>query len=278
MLSITEQCDALGLSRSSYYYQPVPTDPNTLALMRCIDELYLKNPSHGYRRIHADLLELGYKIGDKLVLSLMRQMGIQSILPKKKLSISDKEHKKYPYLLSGMKIARPNQVWSTDITFIPMLQGFLYLVAIIDWYSRCILSWELSNSLDVNFCLVALRRALKTARPDYFNMDQGSQFTSHAFLDVLKTQGINISMDGKGRAIDNVIIERFWWSLKYENVYPNCYASVPLAIDGIGKYCHFYSNERRHSSLHYLPPYEVYTSPEAAAERGYSGFIVKNKS
>ena len=226
--------------------------------MRLIDEQYLRTPDYGYRRMTANLRRSGESVNPKRISRLMGVMGLVSVLPKPNLSQPNKMHKKYPYLLKGLKIDRVNQVWSTDITYIPMRQGFLYLVVVMDWYSRYVLAWELSNSLDPQFCITALERALSQASPSIFNTDQGSQFTCKDFIEQLTKREIKVSMDGKGRALDNVFIERLWWSLKYERVYLNNYASVPDAALDIGRYLQYYNTERVHQALGYATPEELY--------------------
>jgi len=268
-LPITRQCRLLELNRSTFYYNPVPIPEGDLELMRRIDEIHLELPFYGSRRIRDRLEDLGYQVNRKKVQRLMRIMGICALYPKRKTSLPDKAHKVYPYRLKNLTIGRANQVWCADICFIPMARGFLYLVAIMDWYSRKVLSWRLSNTLDTEFCVDALQEALgHYGTPEIFNTDQGAQFTSEAFTDVLKDAGITISMDGKGRWIDNVFIERLWRSLKYEEVYLKAYENVAEAIRAIGCYFQFYNNERRHQSLARLTPNEVYAGagslPEAA--------------
>jgi len=204
------------------------------------------------------LSSIGWEVNRKRVVRLMRQMGLQAIYPKPRLSSPARGHRIYPYLLRGKKISRVNQVWGADITFIRLTQGFLYLVAVMDWYSRYVLSWELSNTLDADFCVLALERALELGSPEISNTDQGSQFTSEAFLAVLQSRGIRISMDGRGRALDNVFVERLWRSLKYEEVYIKDYQSVIEAVEGIGAYFKFYNEERFHQSLSYRRPAEIY--------------------
>lgn len=278
-LSIVEQCDLLGLARSSFYYEAASESVENLLYMRFMDELYLKYPAYGYRRMQIELKRAGYTVNDKRVLRLMQLMGIQSILPKKNLSVANKEHKKYPYLLNGLWIYKPLQVYAIDITYIPMSNGFLYLVAIIDVFSRHILAWEVSNSLDVIFCLEALKAALKTyGNPEIFNMDQGSQFTCDRFLDILIAHGIQISMDGKGRAIDNIFIERFWWSLKYEIVYPSHWITVPEVIQGIKIYIEYYCQKRPHQSLGYATPNEILTGQLSSGFGGdYKGLMTRKR-
>lgn len=218
----------------------------------------MRSPFFGYRRMAAVLNRLGHRVNEKRILRLMRLMGLQAVYPKPNLSMSKEVKKRYPYLLSGIKIEKRDQVWSSDITFIPLKKGFLYLVAVLDWYSRYCLSWELSNTLEEGFCLDALERALKYSRPTIFNTDQGSQFTGNSFTNVLEYAGIQISWDGKGRALDNVFIERVWRSLKYEDIYPKQYENALEASQGISKYFEFYNKHRPHQSLGYATPFEVY--------------------
>jgi putative transposase len=268
-MPITRQCRLLELSRSSVYYQAVPLPEATLALMRRIDEIHLKLPFYGSRRIRDQLQREGYKVNRKKVRRLMHLMGISALYPKRRTSLPGRGHKIYPYLLRDMTIDRPNQVWSADICYIPMARGFLYLVAIMDWASRKVLSWRLSNTMDTEFCVDALEEALSLhGTPEIFNTDQGAQFTSDAFTSVLKDAGVRISMDGKGRWIDNVFIERLWRSLKYEEVYLKAYETVAEAIRGIGDYFDLYNEERPHQALARLTPNEAYTGnftlPEAA--------------
>ena len=257
-IPIYRQCELLGLSRSSYYYEPAGESEYNLELMRLIDEQYTKTPFYGTRRMTAWLRRQGYKVNRKRVQRLMRLMEIEAIYPKKKLSVTSNENKKYPYLLSGLIIKEPDHVWSTDITYIRMSKGFVYLVSIIDWYSRYVLAWELSNTLEVGFCLEALQEALKISRPEIFNSDQGSQFTSKEFTGRLEEEGIRISMDGRGRVFDNIFIERLWRTLKYEEVYIHSYKTVKEARESLGRYFRFYNNERLHESLGYRTPEEIY--------------------
>jgi len=227
--------------------------------MRHIDEQYLKTPFYGSRRMVVALCSDGFDVNRKRVQRLMRLMGLEAIYPKPRLSRRDQEHEVFPYLLRGVPIVRPDQVWSSDITYIPMARGFLYLVAVIDWFSRYVLSWRLSNTLDTSFCLEALEEALSgSRRPEIFNTDQGSQFTSKAFTERLKAEGIKISMDGRGRAFDNIFIERLWWAVKYEEVYLHAYEGGRAAHEGLGHYFRFYDDERPHQALGYRTPREVY--------------------
>lgn len=250
-LSVTRQCQLLEISRSTAYYKSKPVSEKDLALMRRLDELHLKYPFAGTRMLRDMLRQEGNRINRKKVQRLMRQMGIFAVYPKRrKTSLPFRDHKVYPYLLRDLTIDHPNQVWCADITYIPLAKGFGYLVAIMDWYSRKILSWRLSNTLDHLFCVDALNEALvKYGKPEIFNTDQGAQFTSDAFTGVLKQHDIKISMDGKGRWIDNRFIERFWRSLKYEDVYLNLYETMREAERGIEKYLIFYNNERPHQGL-----------------------------
>lgn len=226
--------------------------------MKKIDEIYTKQPSYGVRRITVELKKTGYKINRKRVRRLMRLMGLEALYPKPKLSVTGSESNKYPYLLRGVKIERKNQVWSTDITYIRIQKGFIYLVAIMDWYSRYVLAWEVSNTLDTSFCISTLERALRIAKPEIFNSDQGSQFTSKEFTSVLIENNISISQDGRGRVFDNIFIERLWRSLKYEEVYLFDYQTVAQAVSGISHYFSSYNFQRPHQSLDYLTPSAVY--------------------
>jgi len=257
-LSIVNQCELLGISRSGYYYTPIPESAENLKIMRMMDEQYLKTPFYGVRRMHAYIRHQGYQINIKRIRRLLRLMGLEAIYPKPNNIKQQSGHKIYPYLLNGLSINKINQVWSSDITYIPMKSGFLYLVAIIDWYSRFVLSWQLSNSLESNFCVDALESALELGCPDIFNTDQGPQFTSERHINRLKSNKIKISMDSKGRAIDNVFIERLWRSLKYEYVYLNAPETGKELYYGLDDYFNFYNNERLHQSLGYQVPREVY--------------------
>lgn len=229
-------------------------------MMRLIDEQYLKTPYYGYPKMTAHLRRSGYAVNPKRIRRLMRKMDLMAIYPKPRTTIFAPENKIYPYLLRGLSIIRSNQVWSTDITYIPLPKGFMYLVAVIDWYSRYVLSWKLSNTLDGAFCLAALNEALQFGKPDIFNTDQGVQFTAHTFTSTLEGAGIQVSMDGRGRALDNIFIERLWRSVKYEDVYIYDYDTV-LALDiGLGTYFQRYNSERPHQSLDYRTPAEVHFS------------------
>lgn len=258
-LSLSRQCQLLKLPRSSYYYDPKPVSDETLAMMKAIDQLHLERPHMGSRQMRDRLRDQGFEVSRKKVQRLMRLMGILAIYPKPKTSLANKAHSVYSYLLKDVRIERSNQVWVSDITYIPMQRGFCYLVAIMDLFSRKILSWRLSNTLATRFCTEALNEALATyPKPEIFNTDQGSQFTSTEFTSILKQHDIQISMDSKGRWIDNVFIERFWRSLKYEEVYLRAYPSIPEAKAYISKYIHDYNHHRRHSSLDNQTPDSVY--------------------
>ena len=259
-ISIKRQCELLSLSRSSYYKQPKGKSDWDIGLMNAIDEIYTKWPFYGSRRIVKELRRVkGLVTNRKKVQRLMRKMGLEAIYPRPNLSKANKEHKKYPYLLRGMEIKRPNQVWASDITYIRIERGFMYLTVVMDWYSRSVLSWRLSNTLDSSFCVQALEEALRHyGIPEIFNTDQGSQYTSEAFTKVLLDNKIKISMDGKGRALDNVFVERLWRSVKYEEVYLKSYLTVQEAKSSLKEYLRFYNQERLHQSLDYLTPMEVY--------------------
>lgn len=254
-LSLRRQCELLGVSRSGLYYEPVGTSDEDLALMRRIDELHLKWPFYGSRKLCHALGGEGLQVNRKHMQRLMRLMGLESIAPKPKTSEPAPEHPTYPYLLRNLVISRPNQVWAADITYIPMAHGFAYLVAVIDWYSRRVLAWRLSNTIDSSFCIEAVQEALsRFPKPNIFNTDQGSQFTAEAFTRVLRDAGVAISMDGRGRCIDNVFVERVWRSLKYEEVFLHAYDSMTEGRAGIGRYFDFYNLERPHQALGYQTP------------------------
>lgn len=259
-LSLRKQCKLLDISRSSYYYQPVPVDEYELHIMNEIDEIYTEFPYYGYLRITKELKRRGENVNKKRTSRLMQVMGIQGITPKKNLSKGNNNSRKYPYLLKGLKIERVNQVWGSDITYIRLRNGFVYLVAIMDWYSRYVLSWVLSNSLSVDFCLESLDLAFEKGLPEITNVDQGSQFTSSEYTGKVINEGARLSMDGRGRCFDNIFTERLWRSLKYEEVYIHDYEDVSHARESISKYFNTYNNRRLHSSLGYVPPAEVYFS------------------
>jgi len=256
-IPITIQAKLLGIARSTTYYKPV-VDSYNLELMHLIDEQYTKTPFYGSRRMREALRRKGHKVNRKRMQRLMRLMGIEAIYPKRALSRPSPGHKIYLYLLRNVKIDRVNQVWGTDITYIRMEHGWVYLVAIMDWMSRYVLSWEVSTTLEVDFCIRALEKALVVGTPEIFNSDQGSQFTSLAFLESLEQRNIQISMDGRGRAMDNIFNERLWRSVKYEQVYINDYNTVGDAKEGISGYMSFYNQERPHQSLDYKTPAEIY--------------------
>lgn len=260
-LPLTRQSQILGLSRSSLYYKAVKVGARDLELMRLIDEIHLKYPFYGSRSIRDELRGRGHPVGRGHVSTLMKKMGIEALYRKPRLSKPHPGHKVYPYLLRGLEITRANQVWAADITYLPMAKGFCYLMAIMDWASRKVLAWRLSNTLDASFCIEALEEALrKFGSPEIFNTDQGSQFTSEAFTEMLSSRGIRISMDGRGRWLDNVFIERLWRSVKYEDVYLKAYDLIPEAWQGLKAYFEFYNHHRRHQSLDRRTPDDVYWS------------------
>jgi putative transposase len=259
-LSIRQQCELLNINRSSLYYKEEEESNYNLLLMNLIDEEYTRHPFIGVIKMTKHLEDLGYRVNEKRVRRLTRLMGILAVYPRKKnLSKANLEHKIYPYLLKDVIIERPNQVWSTDITYIKLMHGFIYLVAVLDWYSRFVLSWRISNTLDTGFCIEALEEAIALyGRADIFNTDQGSQFTSNNFTKILLANGMRISMDGRGRAFDNIFNERLWRTVKYEEVFINAYRAVLEAKDRLGKYFYFYDYERHHQALGYKKPAEVY--------------------
>jgi putative transposase len=257
-LSIRRQCALLGLARSTLYDQPLGASAENLPLMRLLDEQYTATPFYGLRRMTAWLRGQGYTVNRKRVARLMRRMGLKALYPKPRLSQAAAGHTIYPYLLRGVTVDRVNQVWSADITYIRLQAGFVYLVAVMDWFSRYVLSWALSITMDVAFCVEALEQALGQGHPEMFNTDQGGQFTSQAFTARLKEGGIRISMDGRGRALDNVFVERLWRSVKYEEVYLRDYQTVWDARHGLARYFAFYNGERLHQALGYRPPAAVY--------------------
>jgi len=258
-ISLRRQCELLTVPRGRLYYAPADESAEDQQLKRLLDEEYLRHPFYGTRRMAVYLRNLGWRVDRKRVRRLMREMGIEAIGPKPNTSRRDKAHAVYPYLLRDMAIERPDQVWSTDITYVPMPHGFAYLVAIIDWHSRKVLAWRISNTLDASFCVDCLQQALADfGKPEIFNTDQGCQFTSEAFTSVLKANGVAISMDGRGRALDNVFIERLWRSVKYEDIYLHGYETIAELVMGLTRYFAFYNEERRHQSLDYLTPAEVY--------------------
>ena len=254
-ISLSRQCELLELPRSTLYYRPRGPSAEDLELMRLLDEQFTKTPFYGSRRMTAWLIRQGRQVNRKRVVRLMRDMGLQAIYPGPRLSKPGKGHKIYPYLLRDRQITRADEVWSADITYIRLSGGFVYLVAVMDWWTRYVLAWELSITLDAGFCVTALEIA---GPPEIFNTDQGAQFTCEAFLSVLKASGVKISMDGRGRALDNVFVERLWRSVKYEEVYLNDYRAVIEATEGLRRYFRFYNEERLHQALGYRPPAEAY--------------------
>jgi putative transposase len=258
-LSIREQCRLLGVPRSTVYYEPWGPKASDLVVMRRLDEQYTATPFYGVERMTASLRRQGLRIGHNRVRRLLRLMGLEALYPKPRLSVpGGPEHRIYPYLLRGLRIERPNQVWSADITYIRLSQGFVYLMAILDWFSRYVLSWSLSTTLDAWFCVQALREALRIATPEIFNTDQGSQFTSGEWIGELTAAGIAISMDGRGRAFDNIFTERLWRSVKYEEVYPKNYGTPAEAWQNLRGYFHLYNQKRLHQALDYRTPAEVH--------------------
>lgn len=260
LLSVRKQCNILGINRSSLYYKARPENPFNIAIQDAVRFVYSKYPFYGHRRTTKQLKRMGFKVGLRRVRRIRNDLGLRTIYPKPNLSKPRQEHRKYPYLLKGLNIDHPDMVWGTDITYVRIKQkGWVYVVAIIDWFSRYILSYEVSISMEVDFCLAALEDALQRSTPEIFNSDQGSQFTSNEFLNILeKKKKIRISMDSKGRALDNVRTERFWRSLKYEHVFLTEYTTVQQARREIGGYIEFYNHERIHQSLNYYTPHEIY--------------------
>ena len=262
-LSVRRQCVLLGLSRSSLYYEPAAETAENLRLMRLLDAEYTAHPFLGSRRLTQWLVEQGEVVNRKRIQRLLRLMGLEAIYPKPKLSAGRAGHRIYPYLLRDVRIERPDQVWSTDITYVPLTTGFMYLAAIIDWYSRYVLAWRLSNTLDGSFCLEMLEEALRSGQPEVFNTDQGVQFTAQAWTERLESAGVAVSMDGKGRCLDNVFVERLWRSVKYEDIYLWRYETVPELQRGLGRYFPYYNEERQHQSLEYRTPAVVYQQRRA---------------
>jgi len=271
-ISVRRQCGLLGLNRSTAYYQAGPERTENRSLREAIDRQYTETPYYGVPRMTAHLRREGLRVNPKRVRRLMRTMGLAAIYPKRRLSVSNPAHRVYPYLLRGVRVSRPDEVWASDITYIRLRGGFVYLTAIMDWHSRYVLSWELSNTLDAAFCLSALERALAISQPEIFNSDQGGQYTSEAFTGRLRKAGVKISMDGRGRVYDNIFVERLWRTVKYEEVYLRDYASLGEAQAALGRYFHRYNHQRPHQSLGWRTPAEVYfgkqeaiSGPEAAA-------------
>jgi putative transposase len=264
-LSVRRQCGLLGLSRSSWYYEPVPETEENLRLMRLMDEQYTARPVYGSRRMTVWLVKQGEAVNRKRVQRLMRLMGLEAIYPKPRLSQAGKGHRIYPYLLRGVTVERPEQVWSADITYVPLRTGFMYLAAIMDWYSRYVIAWRLSNTLDGSFCVDMLDEALSQGRPEVFNTDQGVQFTAEAFTGRLESAGVKVSMDGRGRCLDNVFVERLWRTVKYEDIYLHGYEQVPELWRGLGEFFRHYNEERFHQSLGYQTPAAVYRGNASGA-------------
>ena len=263
-VSVRRQCELIFFNRSSLYYAPVPVSPEDQSVMNQIDEIYTKWPFYGARRMSRELKRLRFFVGRKRTGRLMRLMGLEAVFPKRNTSKPHPGHPVYPYLLRGVTVNRTNQVWSMDITYIRLKQGFVYLAAVIDWKSRYVLSWKISNTLTTDFCVEALKEALTYGTPGIFNTDQGCQFTSEEFVKVLRDRKIQISMDGRGRALDNIFVERLWRSVKYENVYLKGYETIPDAEAGLREYFDFYNLQRHHQSLAYKTPWLVYSGLEVA--------------
>lgn len=264
-LSVAQQCALLALPRSSFYYRPAVVNEADLELMRLLDEQYTETPFYGSRRMQVALeARVGHAVNRKHVQRLMRQMGLEAVGPKPRLSEPHPGHKVYPYLLRDVPITRVDQVWSTDITYVRLRHGFVFLVAILDWFSRYVLAWELSVTIDGQFCVDALEAALDRSRPEIFNTDQGAQFTATAFTERVEAAGARVSMDGRGRALDNVFVERLWRSVKYEEIYLKDYGTVPEARRQLARYFQFYNDRRPHQSLGYRTPWAVYAGAKAA--------------
>lgn len=263
-VSLRRQCDLLGLSRSTAYYAPRAEKADNVALKERIDEQYTRTPFYGVPRMTAHLRREGYCVNPKRVRRPMREMGLSAVYPKPRLSLSRQAHPVYPYLLRNVTVGRPDQVWASDITYIRLRGGFVYLTAVMDWHSRYVLSWELSNTLDAAFCVEALEKALAISQPEIFNTDQGAQYTSDAFTERLKGAGVRISMDGRGRVCDNIFVERLWRSVKYEEVYLKHYDDADKAWRGLGEYFAFYNRERPHQALDWRTPHEVYFGKQEA--------------
>lgn len=259
-LSINRQCALLQVSKGGLYYEPKPVDAYTILLMDLIDKQHTKTPFYGSRRMTVCLQQQGHKVNRKRIQQLMKKMGIKALYPKPKSSRGDKENNIYPYLLRGAKIERPDHVWSTDITYIKIGKGFAYLTAVMDWYSRYVLSWRFSNSLENTFCIESLEEALSISQPEIFNTDQGSQYTAANFTKILLDKGIKISMDSRGRALDNIFVERLWRTVKYEEVYLKEYCNMQDAYNALKKFFFFYNKERPHQALAYHTPKAIYQS------------------
>jgi putative transposase len=257
-LSVRRQCQLLGLAPASYYYQAAPEWPENLLYLRLLDQQYTDYPFYGVRKMTAWLQQQGYAVGPKRVRRLLRAMGLMAVYPKPRLSLNPLAHRRFPYLLKGVDIVRPNQVWSTDITYIRLRAGFIFLAAVLDWFSRYVLAWELSITLEADFCVAILERALADQRPEIFNTDQGVQFTCAQFQAPLLAAQVRLSMDGRGRAFDNIFVERLWRSVKYEEVYLKDYRTVAEAREGLNQYFTFYNEQRIHQALDYRTPHHVH--------------------
>jgi putative transposase len=267
-LSIRRQSELLGVNRNRLEV-PAGVSEEDLLLMRILDEIHMDEPTYGTRRLRVGLSWRGYHVGRGRIRRLMRRMGIEAIYPRPRTSLANRQHPKYPYLLKDLKVERPDQVWCADITYIPMRRGYAYLVAIMDWHSRAVLGWKVSNTLDTRFCLEAFVEAVRTSgrTPEIFNTDQGCQFTSREWIEALEScEGLRISMDGKGRWLDNIFIERFWWSLKHEDIYLRAYADLPELEQGVGRWMKRYNHRRPHQSLDYQTPWSCYRPCPAAEE------------
>lgn len=279
-LALTRQCVLAGVARSSVYarLRPATEDEEDRLLLQEIDAEYTRHPFYGSRRMAVYLRGIGHNVNRKRVQRLMGILGLAGMAPGPNTSRRHPQHKVYPYLLRGLEVSKPNQVWSTDVTYIRLARGFVYLVAIIDWYSRKVLAWQVSNTLDSSFCVECLETAIQAyGEPDIFNTDQGCQFTATAFTDVLNLHGIKISMDGRGRALDNIFVERLWRSVKYEDVYLKCYIGVPALIAGLTEYFLFYNTERPHQALDYCTPDEIYRTGVGGGARIVDKFNVKQE-
>lgn len=266
-LSVRQQCELLGLNRSTLYYEPVPWNEDDLRLMNVIDVLFTKKPTLGVRQMMWRLRDKGFWVGRKRVRTLMRHMGLFPIFPRKNTSKPNPEHRVYPYLLRDVLISRANQVWSMDITYIRLGKGFAYLTAIIDWHSRYVIAWRLSNTLTADFCVECLKDALQYGKPEIFNTDQGCQFTCEDFIKVLEDAKITISMDGRGRALDNIFVERLWRTVKYDDIYIKGYQTIPEVHEGLKEFFDDYNMERRHSSLGFKTPWSVFSGLEMIAPK-----------
>ena len=277
-ISLRKQCQLLGINRSSLYYEPAGISERDQELMNALDKQHTKTPFYGILKKTKAMKDLGYNVGKDHVKTLLRKMGLETIFPKPFTSKPHPEHKVYPYLLKDVAVVRPNQVWSADITYIRLARGFAYLVAVIDWYSRYVLSWKISNTLSADFCVEALAEALRFGKPEIFNTDQGCQFTSQDFINKLLEYGIGISMDGKGRVFDNIFIERLWRTVKYENIYICGYQNIPELKGGLHSYFDFYNMERYHQALDNKRPWEVYTGstikPVEVVQENNGGYIL----